>query len=137
MSREIDLTKKLSPEDREYLYQRNGWRLVKANYEEFGGDDPVVAEGVPVTGPESLVDAAGLDALTPEQQQAAQAGEAGDGADYESMTKPELQAELDVRKKDAATDEERANLAYKSGENKDQLIARLDKDDELVSGRPE
>lgn len=142
MAREIDLDQKLSNEDREYLYQRNRWKDVLANYERFGGDPPIVPEGVPLTGPASLVNAAGLDAVTPEEQrkyqEAANQGDGGDDADvdYESMTKAELQTELDSRKADAQTDEERANLDWKAGDNKEALIARLDKDDELVNQRP-
>lgn len=138
MSREIDFDKKLSDEDREYLYQRNRWKEVKANYERFGGDEPVVPEGVPVTGPDSLVNAAGLDAVTPEEQ--AKYNEASGSSepsevDYESMTKADLQAELDDRKSEAQTDEERENLDWKASENKAELIARLDRDDELVAAR--
>lgn len=139
MAREIDLSKRLSEDDRQYLYQRNRWKEVKANYEEFGGEEPVLPDGVPVTGPASLVNAAGLDALTPEQQAAQQGEESAapdDDVDYESMTKPQLQAELDSRKAEAATEEEQANLDWKAGDNKEQLVARLDRDDELVASRP-
>lgn len=136
MAKEIDLSKKLSDEDRSYLYQRNRWKDVLANYNEFGGEEPLVPTGVPVTGPASLVNAAGLDGLTAEQQAAYQDGQPSDEpVEYEKLTKAQLQEELDSRKADAQTDEEKSNLDHKGNETKDQLIARLDRDDELVASR--
>ena len=148
MSREIDLTKRLSDEDRAYLEQRDRWQDILRNAEEFGGDTSKVAlpKELPQTGHEATQNALGPTALTREQEREsllaalealdkADAQEAEDGVDYEAMKVDELKAELDSRKADAATDEERANLDYGPKDNKAQLIARLDKDDELVAGR--
>lgn len=141
MAREIDLEQKLSAEDVEYLYARNRWRDVLDNYNRFGGDYEVqVPTDAPVTGPESLINAAGLDALTPEQQAEYQnrAGEESDDADevdYNDMTVAELKSELDGRKAEAVTDDEKANLEYKTSDNKQALVDRLDRDDQLVAGR--
>ena len=142
MAREIDLTKKLSAEDRKYLEDRDRWRDIQANVDEFGGEPPRLPKDLPQTGSEATQNALGPGALTPEQQEAyRKAQEEGEGSDeeiaYEKMTKAQLQEELDTRAKEAATDEERENLKWKASDGKETLVAKLDKDDELVAARPE
>lgn len=147
MAREIDLTKKLSDEDRAYLEQRDRWRDIQANVDEFGGEPAKLPKELPQTGSEATQNALGPTSLTREQERESlmaalkaldEADEEGDEPiEYEKLKVAELKAELDSRKADAATDEERANLDYKSGDDKAALIARLDRDDELVASRSE
>jgi hypothetical protein len=148
MAREIDFDSKLSEEDREYLYQRNKWREVLDNYERFGGPTPIVPKDTPVTGPGSNVAALGPTAITAEQQaeydRQAASGGGGDASDedeevdYESLTVPELRAELDKRKSEGGaelSDEEKSNLTYTTSDKKADLVKRLDRDDELVASK--
>lgn len=144
MSLDIDHDKKYSDKEVQYLRDRDQWRLLLANFERFGGEKPVLPGEAPQTGPESNVNRLGPTALTREQEraslQAALAAldeqEAEEVIPYEKLTVPELRAELDGRKAEAATDEEKANLEYTAKDKKDELVARLDKDDELVESRP-
>lgn len=140
--REIDLTKRLSDEDRKWLEDRDRWRDVAANVKEFGGEPAVMPKNLPQSGPESTINQLGPTALTPEQEaDSRKAGEkaAGEGEPeedqipYRDMTVDQLKSELDGRKPLANSDEERANLNYGSKDNKDRLVERLEKDDELAS----
>lgn len=137
MSKEIDLSKPLSDFDRTYLEARDRHEDIRANFEQFGGKEPPEPND-PRTGPNSIKDALGPTALTPQQQAEYDAAnakeEADEPLDYEAMTVPELKAELDERAKESDSDEEKANLTYKANDSKATLIAKLEKDDELVSG---
>lgn len=136
MSREIDLDSPLSEDDRLYLETRDRWRDLQYNAELFNDADPVLPRDLPVTGPEATINALGPTGLTAQQQAeyAAELAAADEPLDYESMTVPELKAELDERAKEASSEEEKANLAYKANDNKAALTAKLQKDDELVAG---
>lgn len=137
MSRTIDLTEKLSEEDREYLLARGREQQVFQNDAEFVGDPESVrvanyipgtsidrAEGVPPTpngdsrvvmgGGEVEVDEDG-DELEDTPDSAAHLGETEDN--YDTWDKAGLRAELE-------------NRELPTSGNKAELIARLREDDE-------
>jgi hypothetical protein len=136
MSREIDLDQPLSEDERRYLESRDRWRDLQYNAEATGGEPPTLPKDLPVTGPEATVNALGPTGLTPEQQREydEEQQKLGEPVDYNAMTVPELKAELDERAKEASSDEEKENLTYKTNETKAALIAKLERDDELVAG---
>lgn len=139
MSREIDLDQPLSEEDRYYLASRDRWRDLQYNAEKTGAEPPALPRDLPVTGPEATINALGPTGLTPQQQAEYDAAQAAgeEPQDYESMTVPELKAELDERAKEAGSDEEKANLTYTAKDSKGTLIGKLEKDDDLVAGSGE
>jgi|SRR5688500_3524957 len=146
MAREIDLEKKLSDADRKYLSDRDRWRDLLDNYNRFGGTKPNLPKDLPQTGPDATRDALGPGALTPEEERQrlleaqglANGGDdgSGDEVDYNDMTVPELHEELSGRAaSDDLTDEQRANLAFTKTDKKADLVARLDRDDELEAAK--
>lgn len=135
MSRKIDLDQPLSDYDRKYLLDRDQWQDLQYNAEVLGEEFSPPGQ-LPETGPEATINALGPTALTPEQQAAYQEAEnSGPSVDYNSLTVTELKAELDDRLAETEADDERENLAYGARDTKDVLVAKLEKDDEIVAGK--
>jgi hypothetical protein len=132
MSHEVNLQKKLSKTDREYLIARGEYIAVERNDAEFAG------EGSKATGRAP----GGAGSTSP----ASEAGSTPDApalpnapADYKAMKVEELKAELDKRKAayEAAGDEDGAtDVTYSSTDKKDDLVTLLEEDDAL-SGEDE
>lgn len=133
MSHEVDLTKKLSQEDREYLTGRGEYIAVERNDAQFA------AEGSEVSSD------------TPESEKASEGGSEAASTqdapslpdtppDYESMKVEELKAELDKRKAayEAAGDEDGAtDVSYSSTDKKADLITLLEEDDAATADEDE
>lgn len=113
MSRVIDLDRKLSDEDREYLVHRGRHADVQANDVQFAGAEP---------------DKAPPGALGTEPSlQSDRVPEAGSDEElvYEDMTVAQLKEEIDARNEERDSDSQLS----KSGAKAD-LIAELEADDE-------
>lgn len=105
MSKQVDLNEKLSSDDREYLLQRNRWKEVQENDEEFGaevGEDPA--------GPER----SGTDPLSKDPAELTNPNGAGNTPPVEGddVTKEDLKEILDSR-----------GIEYKSNATKDELLS--------------
>jgi hypothetical protein len=135
MSRQIDLTKKLNDEDRDYLKARGEYVLIARNDAQFAdegaekpGDGSGSSEG---TRTPDAADSAASDAgSTPDAPPLPEAP-----PDYRSMKVEDLKAELDRRKAayETAGDEEGvADVTYSSSDKKDDLITLLEEDDAAV-----
>lgn len=135
MSRNIDLTKKLTEKDREYLESRGRTVEIARNDAQFAGEGSKGPEEAPT--PEQT-DAAGSEAAST-QDAPALPGAQPEGdvkPDYESMKVEDLKAELDRRKKayEEAEDEEGvAAVTYSSADKKADLVFMLNEDDSAVS----
>jgi hypothetical protein len=133
MSREIDLTKPLSDEDRLYLVQRDKWRLLaqadghddlnrarrEASEKFFSRTGPAPQPATPVAGDLP--------------QGGAEAPQGDEEKPYEEWSYPELQEELKVRRQEAldnGMDEAEAKELYKAGGSAADLVQRLKDDDE-------
>lgn len=138
MSREIDLTKELSAEDRQYLVDRDRWRaLATAD----GHDDPERAKRDAVAANELTQTRRPPTVVTHEavveeanQQQAAAQENADPLADkpYEEWPYSALQEELKARLQealDAGMAEADARERYKAGGKQADLAQRLTDDD--------
>lgn len=137
MAREIDLTKPLSDEDRQYLVDRCRWSQLAQADELASAQEAQRAaseEHTPSTpSPQPPTTVVGGAPVEPTQ------GATSDEQDpYEEWTYEELKAELDVRKQEALNEgmptDEAGKLFSKGGSQKD-LVARLYADDERVSGQ--
>lgn len=142
MSREIDLSKPLSDEDRAYLVDRDRWRdlavadghedIARAMREAVEANDVRQGRRPPtVFGEQALVQQANAETPPPPP------GEEED-LPYDQWTFDELKAELDVRKADALADgmgEDEAKTLYSKGGGQKDLIARLEADDARVTAQ--
>jgi len=137
MSREIDLTKKLSDEDRQYLVERDRWRdlaladghedIERAKREATEAND--ISQG---RRPPTLV---GEPARVAEANASQAPVEAEEDLPYEEWSYDELKAELDARKTDAIAggmNTEDANKRYSKGGSQKDLVQRLHDDDEAA-----
>jgi hypothetical protein len=134
MAREIDLTKKLSPEDRQYLVNRDRWRDIA---EADGHGDPRRAKREAEANRGSLTQVAlpPTDPQAPAKTLAEVTGRTSDEEDsnYEEWSFDELKAELDDRKAEAlegGMSAEEAGRRYSKGGSQKDLVARLRADDE-------
>ena len=137
MSRFIDVTKPLSPEDRKYLEDRCLWaRLAQADevaQEEARAAAEAGAVVTQVSHPVTHV--AGPLATTPTDGPPA----APEDDDYTEWSYAELQAELKARKEDAVAQgmsEADAKAKYSAGGSQADLVARLEADDAEGAGEP-
>jgi hypothetical protein len=129
MSRQVDLTKKLSAEDRDYLMAWGRYVDVQRNDAQFAGEGSKAAEGD--SGPEKA-DTSGSDTASvpngpalPERP-----------LDYESMKVEDLKAELDKRKaayEEAGDEDGATDVTYSSSDKKADLVFMLTEDDAAVS----
>lgn len=129
MSHEVDLTKKLSPEDRDYLIGRGEYVAVERNDAEFAGEGSKATEGG--SGPDATNTAGSDPASVPNGPALPERP-----LDYEAMKVEELKAELDKRKAayEAANDEDGAtDMTYSSSDKKADLVFMLTEDDAAVS----
>jgi hypothetical protein len=130
MSRQVDLTKKLSQKDRDYLMAWGRYVDVQRNDAQFAAEGSGTSEGTPK--PEGGEQAASEAGSTPEAPPLPDAP-----PDYESMKVEELKAELDKRKAayEAAGDEDGAtDVGYSSSDKKADLITLLEEDDAVSDG---
>lgn len=137
MSRDIDLSKPLSAADRQYLVDRDRWRdLALAD----GHEDPERAkrdasEANDITQGRRPPTVFGEQALV-QQANAETPVEPEEDIPYSEWTFDELKAELDARKADAIAagmSEEDAKKAFSKGGGQNDLVARLEADDERVA----
>lgn len=136
MAREIDLTKPLSAEDRQYLVDRCAWSRI-AQADQIAADEAQAkaVEQNEITTPQPTPTATGAAALhaaqTAQEEQAASDDE--EEAPYEEWSYDDLKAELDRRKQlelDGGMAQEEANKLFSKGGSQKDLVARLYADDE-------
>lgn len=135
MSRQIDLTKKLSAEDRAYLDARGRFVEIARNDVQFAGEGSKASEETPT--PEKAAEAGSEAGSTPD---APALPGAQPVADYKSMTVQDLKAELDKRKAayEAAEDVDgAADVSYTSTDKKDDLVTLLEEDDAATADEDE
>lgn len=135
MSRQIDLTKKLSAEDRAYLDARGRFVEIARNDAQFAGEGSKASGSAP----------GGAGSTSP----GSEAGSTPDApalpgaqpvVDYKSMTVQDLKAELDKRKAayEAAEDVDgAADVSYTSTDKKDDLVTLLEEDDAATADEDE
>lgn len=155
MSREIDLTKPLSEDELRYLVDRDRWDDLRTNASNLGLDEPNLpsargiraqvprkqlrnmdafdkiakAMDVPVAKDEGEATPTPTPAAAPE-------GDAGGKVNYDKLTVPQLQEELDKRRKEyeGAGDTEGVELvSYSQGDRKGDLVSKLQLDDDSVA----
>ena len=142
MAREIDLTKKLSDFDRQYLVDRDRWRdlALADGHEDIERAKRDAVERNDLTQgrrPPTLVgEAAVVEEANAQQAQ----GPVDPLADkpYEEWPYKALQEELKVRKQeavDAGMEQSEADELYKAGGAQADLVRRLEADDERVAGQ--
>src|SRR5687768_691635 len=136
MSRQIDLTKKLSDEDRAYLVARDRWRDIaladghedvnRAKREATENNDILQGRRPPtLVGEQALVQQANENPPTSTEED----------MDYDSWSFDDLKQELDVRKEEALAEgmsPDEANKLFSKGGGQKDLVARLVADDERV-----
>jgi hypothetical protein len=148
MAKEIDLTKPLSEFDLRYLVSRDRWNDIRTNARNLGIAEPAmpnkrdIRAQVPKTGVnarkrddtfEAIKKALGIKGAddapgeegTPEE---------GGKVDYKKLTVPQLKEELDKRRADyeASGDTEAVEeVSYTNEDRKDDLVAKLELDDEV------
>jgi hypothetical protein len=125
MSRQVDLSKKLSQKDREYLIAWGRYVDVQRNDAQFAAEGSKATEGVsePEKAPEGGSDAGSTPDAPPLPDSP---------PDYDSMKVEELKAELDKRKVayEKAMDEDGvADVSYSSTDKKADLVFMLTEDD--------
>lgn len=149
MAREIDLTKKLSEDDLRYLVDRDRWGDIRTNADNLGVDAPNLptARAIRAQVPRrQLKEADAFDKLaktlgvsvSKEDDDTVVAPSAGSGKiDYKQLTVPQLKEELDKRRQDyeASGDNEAvADVSYTNTDRKEDLVAKLELDDEAADG---
>src|ERR1044072_3063730 len=156
MAYEVDLTKKLSEDDLRFLVDRNRWDDIRKNAENLGLDVPNLpsARGIRAQTPRVEL----RRAQAPFDKSAKMLGVKTDGdpdeteeqrsvapntvsteqsdepktVDYNKLTVPQLQEELDKRRQDyeAAGDNDAvADVSYTSDDRKSDLVRKLQDDD--------
>lgn len=150
MSREIDLTKKLSEDDLRYLVDRDMWDALRENAANLGLPEPNVpsARGIRAQVPRKQIQYDDALAKIAKQMKVsvsrASDDEDGDGSaqgggesdarvNYEKMTVPQLKEEMDKRRAEyqAGDDAEGVELmTYHSDAKKGDLVAALALDDQ-------
>lgn len=158
MSREIDLTKRLSEDELRYLVDRDRWDDLRTNADNLGIDAPNLpsARGLRMQVPakqlrntdafDRIAETMGVpvakeDDTSPAPDSAATAetteSEDGKPVDYNKLTVMQLKEELDSRRKqyeEAGDDEAVKDVTYEAKATKPDLIAQLQLDDEAADG---
>jgi hypothetical protein len=156
MSREIDLTKKLDEDELRYLVDRDMWDALRENARNLDLPEPNLpsARGIRAQVPrKQLRNTDAFDQIAKQMGVKASQGEdSGEGTtapvlapqqgdqgrklvDYTKLTVPQLKEELDKRRKeyeDAGDSEAVAEVSYTNDDRKDDLVAKLQLDDEAT-----
>jgi len=146
MAREIDLTKKLTQDDLQYLVDRGRWDALRQNAENLGMPEPNLpsARGIRMAVPRSQMrDTSMFDDIAEqmgvsvekddEATTAAPEDSSSSAVDYTKLTVPQLKEEMDKRRGqyEADGDQEGVELmTYASDARKDDLVTALQVDDE-------
>lgn len=134
MAREIDLSKPLSDEDRQYLVDRCAWsRIAQADQIAADQAQAKAVEDNKIENPQPSPTRTGAAALA----EAANASPGDDGGEeelpYEEWSFEDLKVELDRRKQlelNGGMSTEEANKLFSKGGSQKDLVARLYADDE-------
>lgn len=129
MSRQVDLTKKLSQEDRDYLMAWGRYVDVERNDAQFAAEGSEASSDA--SEPEKVAESGSEAGSTPDAPPLPDAP-----PDYDSMKVEELKAELDKRKAayETAGDEDGVGaVSYSSTDKKADLVFMLTEDDDAVS----
>jgi hypothetical protein len=153
MSREIDLTKRLSEDELRYLVDRDRWDDLRTNADNLGLDAPNLpsARGIRQQVPrrqlrntdafDDIAKSLGVsvtkedDEASPPADSAATAEEGDKPVDYTKLTVPQLKEELDKRRKEyelAGDAEAVKDVTYDTKATKPDLVAQLQLDDEAA-----
>lgn len=145
MSKEIDLTKQLSEFDLRYLVDRNRWDDIRTNADNLGLPVPNLpsARGLRAQVPRSqLRNTDAFDKIAKQLKvsiadtEEQEASEESKTVDYSKLTVPQLKEELEKRRADyeASGDSDAvADVSYSNEDRKDDLVAKLQLDDEASS----
>lgn len=157
MSREIDLTKRLTEDELKYLVDRDMWDALRENARNLDLPEPNLpsARGLRKQIPRRQLRHSGAfseiakdmgvelseseDPTTPSVPQPSAQGAEGSEevpVDYTKLTVPQLKEELDKRRADYEADgdtEAVAEVSYTKEDLKDDLVAKLQLDDEAAA----
>jgi hypothetical protein len=146
MSREIDLTKKLSEDDLRYLVDRDRWDDLRTNAENLGLPEPNLPSprGIRMQVPakqlkntdafDKIADQLGVKVSNEDEDSPAPSGP--QPTDYNKLTVPQLKEELDKRRREyeqAGDSDAVKDVTYDAKATKPDLIAQLQLDDEATS----
>jgi len=149
MARKIDLTKPLDEFELKYLVSRDRWNDIRTNARNLGIAPPAmpnkrdIRAQVPKTGVnarkrddtfQAIKKALGIKGADDVPEPESETPTASDGkVDYKKLTVPQLKEELDKRRSDyeASGDNEAVEeVSYTNEDRKDDLVAKLELDDE-------